>query len=114
MLKRLYPEYQYLCSFAHGDTEAALFRAIANPRSHIQDVLPAEQVEDFYQRQVLETPVLSSATSVVQAATEVAAIYPANVDLLAKTARAWTRLLEFTLSAAPVYEIRAKNVLRVM
>ena len=36
MLERLYPEYEFLCSFAHGDSEAALFRAIVDPHSEAQ------------------------------------------------------------------------------
>jgi hypothetical protein len=39
MLKRLYPEYQFLCSFAHGDFEASFFRAVSDPRSGVQGVL---------------------------------------------------------------------------
>jgi hypothetical protein len=114
MLKRLYPEYQHLCSFAHGDAEASLFRAVSDPHSPVQDLLSSAQIEDFYQRQVLEMPVLYSAISSIQAATEVAAIYTADVDLFAKLARAWSQLLRFTLFAAPVYEIRAKSILGVI
>jgi hypothetical protein len=59
-------------------------------------------------------PLIYSALSMVQAATEIAAIYPTNVELLAKVTSAWTRLLEWTLSAAPIYEIRAKTILGVI
>lgn len=41
MLMRLYPEYQFLCSFAHGDSWAAEFRAISDPRSPLQRFVPS-------------------------------------------------------------------------
>lgn len=111
MLERLYPEYQYLCSFAHGDSEAAFFRAVSDPQSALQSAVPSGQIEDFYQRQVLEMPRIYSAIAAVQAATEVAAIYPAQIDLLAAVTKAWATLARFSLLAVPVWEIRAKTVL---
>jgi hypothetical protein len=114
MLARLYPEYQYLCSFAHGDSEAMLFRAVSDPRSGLQNAIPGWQIEMFYQRQVLEMPIIYSAIAAVQAATEVAAIYPAQIDLLAAVTKAWSTLVRSSLLAVPVWEIRAKTVLPVV
>jgi hypothetical protein len=114
MLKRLYPEYQYLCSFAHADSEAAIFRALSDPNSTVRKFVTTGQIEDFYQKQILEMPVLYSALSSIQAATEVAAFYPANVDLRGKLAKAWTRLIQVSLHTAPLYEIRAKGVLGIL
>ncbi|MGD1072404.1 MAG: hypothetical protein ABSB15_19945 [Bryobacteraceae bacterium] len=111
MLMRLYPEYQFLCSFAHGDSEAVFFRAVSDPRSPIRNVLPNVQIGDFYQREVLETPIFYSAIATVQAATEVAAIYPAQIELLAALTKAWATLTRFSLLAVPVWEIRAKSIL---
>jgi hypothetical protein len=111
MLQRLYPEYQHLCSFAHPDPEALLFRAVSDTRSRVQAVLPSEQAKEFYQREILELPIAYSAISAVQTATEVAAICPAEVDLLAKVTQAWSFLIGFALLALPVWEIRAKEVL---
>jgi hypothetical protein len=44
MLMRLYAEYQFLCSFAHGDTEAMLFRTVSDGRSPLQSALPSAQI----------------------------------------------------------------------
>jgi DNA invertase Pin-like site-specific DNA recombinase len=114
MLERLYPEYQYLCSFAHSSSESMLFRAVSDHRSPFQGVLPTAQVRDFYQRAVLEAPMMYSAIAAVQAATEVAAVYSANVELLAKVTQACSLLVDISLLAVPVWEIRAKNVLPLL
>ncbi|HYL93773.1 MAG TPA: hypothetical protein VEW69_11535 [Alphaproteobacteria bacterium] len=111
MLERLYPDYEYLCSFAHGDTESSLFRTILDSRLPFKNMLGSGQVEDFFQRQVAETPLTYSIISAVQVATEVAAIYPANVELLAKVTEAWNWLIKGTLYASPVWERRAKKIL---
>jgi hypothetical protein len=111
MLMRLYPEYQFLCSFAHGDTEAMLFRMVSDGRSPLQNALPDAQIKDFYQRQILETPIIYSAVAAVQAATEVAVLYPAHIELLVAVTKAWAALTRYSLLALPIWEIRARNVL---
>jgi hypothetical protein len=111
MLERLYPEYQFLCSFAHGDPEATLFRTVSDPRSPFRNHVTSGQIEDFYQRQVLEAPISYSTLSAVQVASEVAAVYPSNVELLAKVTQAWAFLQEYNLLALTIWELRAKDVL---
>lgn len=111
MLERLYPEYQFLCSFAHGDPEAVLFRTVSDPRSPFRNYATSGQIEDFYQRQVLEAPISYSTLSAVQAASEVAALYPSHVELLAKVTQAWALLQEYNLLAVTIWEMRAKDVL---
>lgn len=111
MLERLYPEYQFLCSFAHGDPEAVLFRTVSDPRSPFRKHVTTGEIEDFYQRQVLEATVTYSAISAIQAATEVAAIHPHQVELLAKVTQAWTLFHEYNLLAVTIWEMRAKDVL---
>ena len=111
---RLYPEYQFLCSFAHGDSESTVFRAVSDPRSPLQSVFPSTQVKDFYQRQILETPIIHSAIAAVQAATEIAAIYSSHIELLVAATKAWTALTRLNLLAVPVWEIGAKNILPVV
>ena len=114
LLERLYPEYQFLCSFAHGDAESVLFRAISDPRSKYQNLFSTAAIEDFYQRQVLELPIIYSTLSALQIATEIAAVYPSNIDLAATAAKAWTFLIQYSLSVVPTYEIRAKGVLGII
>jgi hypothetical protein len=111
MLMRLYPEYQFLCSFAHGDTEATLFRMMSDGRSPLQNALPSAQIRDFYQREVLETPIIYSAVAAVQAATEVAVLFPSHLELLVAVTKASAALTRHSLLALPLWEIRAKNIL---
>jgi hypothetical protein len=114
MLERLYPEYQFLCSFAHGDAESVLFRAVSDPRSKYQSLFSTAAIEDFYQRQVLEQPIIYSALSALQIATEVAAVYPTSIELAATVTKAWTFLTQYSLQVVPTYEIRAKTVLNII
>lgn len=114
MLERLYPEYQYLCSFAHGDSEAMLFRAASDPRSALEAEIPSGQSKDFYQRWILEPPIYYSAIASVQAATEVAAIYPMQIDLLAEVTKAWAGLVRVSVLAVTVWEIRARTLLPIV
>lgn len=111
MLERLYPDYQYLCSFVHGDSEVTLFKTALDKRSPYQKTLTSDAIEDFFQRQVAELPVMFSVISSVQVATEVAAFYPGKVELLAKVTEAWNWLVQGTLFASPVWERRAKKLL---
>ena len=48
MLRRLYPEYQFLCSFAHGQGEASLFRAVTDSKITAQ-----ESFYDWRKRELL-------------------------------------------------------------
>ncbi len=86
-------------------------RTVSDPRSPFRHHVTTGEIEDFYQRQVLEAPITYSAISAIQAATEVAAICPAHVELLAKVTQAWTVFHEYNLLAMGIWEIRAKEVL---
>jgi len=88
-----------------------LFRAVSNLRSPLHNVVSSEKLKDCYQRQVLEPAMIYSTISAVQVATEVAAIRPADVELLAEVTKAWSFLIRISLLAVSVWEIRAKNVL---
>jgi hypothetical protein len=111
MLERLYPEYQWLCSFAHGDMAASIFRTALDERTPPSRRPSPEVREDIFQRQVAEPSVLYSAISAVQVATEVAALYPGNIELMVKVSDAWKGLNSFTLLAHSVWERRARKVL---
>jgi hypothetical protein len=111
MLERLYPEYRWLCSFAHGDENASFFRTALDERSPLTRFTTSEERANIFQKQIAEDSVLYSAISAVQAATEVAAIYPGNIELMVKVSEAWGGLNKFTLLARSVWERRAKKVL---
>jgi hypothetical protein len=111
MLERLYPEYQWLCSFAHGDQVSLLFRAILDKRSPQAKYIDPDKRADLFQRQIAEYSVLYSAIGVVQAATELAVIYPHDIELMVKVSNAWSGLSKFTLLSRSVWERRAKKIL---
>lgn len=111
MLERLYPEYQWLCSFAHGGETASFFRTVLDERSPQARFVTSEKRDDLFQQQIAEHSVLYSAISAVSVATEVAAIYPHDVELFAKVTYAWSGLSEFTLLSRSVWERRARKVL---
>lgn len=111
MLERLYPEYQWLCSFAHGGETASFFRTVLDERSPQARFTTSEERADIFQSQIAERSALYSTMSAVQVATEVAAIYPHDVELLAKVTNAWSGLSKFTLLSRSVWERRAKKVL---
>jgi hypothetical protein len=110
LLKRLYPEYQYLCSFAHGDAEASMFRTLSDTRSPARHVMSSEATKDFYQRQVIEPPVLYSALCSVQAATEIADLFRTNVELMVKVSEAWSTLANVHFLSRTLWNLRAKQV----
>jgi hypothetical protein len=52
MLQRLYPEYGYLCSFAHGLPDANLFKMMFNKHSKFRKLWSEGEIKDTFQRQV--------------------------------------------------------------
>jgi len=99
MLERLYPEYQWLCSFAHGDQNASFFRTALDKRSPPGKRATPEAREAIFQKLIAEESVFYSSICAVQAATEVAAKYPGDIELMVKVTTAWTGLNKFTLLA---------------
>jgi len=105
MLARLNSEYEFLCSFAHGDAESVLYRTVADRRSVFHSLHTTGKIEKFYQEHVLEPPVLYSAISSILVATEVAAAFPSEIELKAKLIEAWGFLTRVSLLAATTWEI---------
>lgn len=111
MLERLYPEYQWLCSFAHGGETASFFRTVLDERSPQAKFITHEKRADLFQQHIAEHSVLYSAICAVQIATEIVVIYPYDVELMVKVANAWSGLSKFTLLSRSVWERRAKKIL---
>jgi hypothetical protein len=114
MLARLNSEYEYLCSFAHGDAEATFFRTFADKRSPFHTLHTTSEIEKFYQEQVLEPPILYSALSSILVATEIASAFPAEVELRAKLVEAWNFLTKGSLMVVSAWETRAQRVLGIL
>jgi hypothetical protein len=114
MLSRLYPEYEYLCSFAHGNSNAVFFKTMADVRSPHHREHPKSQIDDFYQTQILEPPIIYSGLSTVVAATEIAAVCPASIELRTELIKAWNFLTSTSILTFHAWQMRAKRVLGIV
>jgi hypothetical protein len=115
MLMRLYPEYRRLCGFAHGSAQAWMFKNAFWERSRLRPQLSEPQLQDVFEKEVLDPALLHSALAVIQGTCEVAtALYPADVELKRTVIEAWNLLSEMNLLGRTIWEIRAKSALGVI
>jgi hypothetical protein len=111
MLERMYPEYERLCSFAHGMPTANLFKAMFNKYSQYQAFHSPDVLADTFHREVAERSYLLSLISIVQATAELTTLYPANIDLKAAVVEAWKHIAEGTMLGQTIWSIRTKDLL---
>lgn len=114
MLERLYFEYSFLCSFAHGLPDALLFKMMFDKESKFRKFWDEEELKDTFQRSVAERAYTTSLISIVQSTAELAALYPANVELVAAVVKAWQEMSEGSLLGKVIWNIRTKKLLGVV
>jgi hypothetical protein len=115
MLMRLYPEYRRLCAFAHGSPQAWMFKNAFWKRSRLRPHLSEPQLQDVFEKEVLDPALLHSALAVIQGTCEVATtLYPADVELKRSVIEAWNLLSEMSLLGRTIWEIRASSALGVI
>jgi hypothetical protein len=114
MLERLYPEYRYLCAYAHGSTESAMFKTAFFERSPYRTLLSEAQREDLFQKQVGLPALTFSCLGIVQASCEVAAFYPADIELKRSLIEAWNLFSDVSLLTIRVWEMRTKKLLGIV
>ncbi len=114
MLQRLYPEYGYLCSFAHGLPDANLFKMMFNKHSKFRKMWSESEIKDTFQRQVAERAYSTSLIAIVQSAAELTTLYPTNVELLAGVIGAWKEMSQGSLIGKVIWNIRAKTLLGIL
>lgn len=114
MLERLYFEYQYLCSFAHGLPEEMLFKTMFNSRSPVPHQFSPGQRRDVWQRAVAERSFNAAFLSVVQAAAELTALYPIDAALAGAAMEAWGAVADGLLLGQVIWNIRTKKLLKVI
>lgn len=113
LLRRLHYEYTWLCSFVHGQSEAMVFKVLADPESGLP--FPSQlDVNDGFHRQVREPAYILSLLSNVQAATEISAHYPHDVTLAAELIKAWKEISTDVLLGRAIWALRTKVLLRVL
>lgn len=114
MLERLYPEYVFFCSFVHGLPDALLFRVMFDKDSRVPKQHDDETIKDTFRRHV-ELPAYStSLVSIVQAVSELTALYPADVELKAAVTKAWEKIIEGMLLGRAIWAVRTKALLGVV
>ncbi len=114
MLERLYPEYIFLCSFAHNLPDALLFKMMFNKDSKFRGMWDEEQMKDTFHRQVEQPAYTTSLISIIQAAAELTALYSANVNLRAAVVQAWEQVTEGMLLGKVLWNIRTKKLLGIL
>lgn len=116
MLERLYPEYQYLSSFAHGLAESSFLRTLFDEpfvkSSGIASFLPSSaHMADLFEK-VITGPAFSvSFLSIVQSATELTTLYPNDLDLRVTVTNAWEHPSSGYMLGKAIWGIRSRRLL---
>jgi hypothetical protein len=114
MLERLYFEYGFLCSLAHGLADAAHFKSMFDKDSKFRKFWDEQELKDTFQRQVAERAYRTSLISMVQSVAELAALYAGDVDLAAAVAQEWQEISEGSLLGRAIWNIRTKTFLGIV
>jgi len=114
MLCRLYPEYNWLCAFAHGSPLVSLMKATLDPREQFRKQFTSSQIEETWRKEVGERSVFLSCLAVVQCSTELIALYPGEIELCRVVIEAWNLLYDQSLLARTLWEVRSKALLGVI
>ena len=114
MLERLYPEYVFLCSFAHGLPDANLFKMMFNKDSKFRDYWSDAELKDTFRRNVAARSYVTSLLGMIQSAAELTALYPGDVELMAGVTKAWEEMSRDSLLGKAIWNIRTKKLLGVI
>ena len=112
MLERLYPEYVFLCTFAHGLPDALLFKMMFNKDAPVQ--VDDEKLKDTFHRQVEQPAYTTSLISLIQGSAELITLYPSDVELSATVVKAWETLTKEMLLGKAIWNIRTKKLLGIV
>jgi hypothetical protein len=111
MLERLYPEYVYLCSFAHGSGQANLLKIFFNERSPHTPAMTSAERSNRFERDVIGEACGTSLFSIAQGVAELTRLYPQDMDLPAIATEAWEQFGERSLWTKAIWEIRTCKLL---
>ena len=73
-----------------------------------------EEVKDTFRREVAERSFTFNVLSIAQAASELTAMYPANVDLAAAVVAAWKEISHGMLLGRALWNMRTKTLLGII
>ena len=114
MLKRLYIEYQDLCSYAHGRPIAGFDKRVFDGRSPLRNMFQMAEIKRTFQQRIEADCQFYSLMSIAQSAAELTTLYPNDMDLTSAVIRAWKELLGAHIMANAVWNIRTKGLLGVV
>ena len=114
MLERLYPEYVFLCAFAHGLPASLLFKMMFNKDAPIPGQFDDEKLKDTFHRQVEQPAYTTSLLSLIQGSAELITLYPADIELSATVVKAWETLTKEMLLGKAIWNIRTKKLLGIV
>jgi hypothetical protein len=114
MLKRLYPDYRFLCGFVHFSPATETLRSVLDTRQGFRQMFTSGQITEMYQKEIAGPAMWYSVISVAQSCSEILEIYPDNIELARCCAEAWTPLSENTFIGRVIWELRTKQLLGVI
>jgi hypothetical protein len=114
MLMRLYPEYQFLCSFVHVSPHPSMFKVMLDDRAPFGNLFTSSQVEHMFQNEIAGQALYIDLISVAQGCAEVLTLYRADLDLLKTVEEAWKLVCDHSLLGQIVWEMRTRGVLGVI
>jgi len=114
MLIRLYPEYKRLCAYAHGSAQSLIAKTSMWEASPLRKLHTEGEREDKYMKEIVDPAFVFSFLPMVQAVSEVSALYPADVELARVVIEAWNLLSKMNLLGKIIWDIRGRSSLGVI
>jgi len=111
MLKRLYPEYQFLCGFVHFSPASRILSTLLDHRQPISQLSTTGQKYDIFQKEIAAPALWFDLISIVQSCCEFVSVYSADVELVTATAEAWQSIVNKSLVGRVVWELRTRKLL---
>ena len=114
MLTRLYPEYQFLCSFVHVSPHPGMFKVMLDDRHPIRNRLNGVNMNHMFQGEIAGPALYTDLISIAQGCAEIWTHCKSNLDLLKAIEGAWRVIADTTLLGRVVWEIRTRKLLGVI
>jgi len=114
MLTRLYPEYQFLCSFVHVSPHPGMFKIMLDDRHPLRNLFKSKNMDHMFHGQIAGPALTIDLISVAQGCAEILTHCRSNLDLLKAIEGAWKVIADSTLLGRVIWEIRTRKLLGVI
>lgn len=114
MLIRLYPEYQFLCSFVHVSPHPGMFKVMLDDRHPLAHLFNTKNMDHMFQGEIAGPALSIDLLSVAQGCAEILTLYRGNLDLLKVLEGAWKLITDSSLLGGVIWEIRTRKLLGVI